>query len=133
MAEGDSGARHPRRAELERFLLGELSASQAAPLVAHLIRGCAACRAKMVPLAATMLGSGRNHPEPATDQGSQYDFPLFKAFANARRYASTIARERSGADREPVLREVPSPGALTQKDLASRTQSRSASATDSTR
>jgi tetratricopeptide (TPR) repeat protein len=124
MAEGDPGARHPHAADLERLLLGDLSASQAAPLVAHLIRGCATCGAKIAPLAATVLGSGRSRPEPAPDSGSQYDFPLFKAFANARRYASTMARENSGAGREPVLREVPSPEALTQKDLASRDRSR---------
>src|SRR6185312_5343778 len=124
MAEGDPGARHPRTAELERFLFGELPARQAAPLVAHLIRGCATCRAKIAPLAATVLSAGRSHPEPSPDQDSQYDFPLFKAFASARRYASTMAREGSGADREPVLREVPSLGALTQRDLASRDRSR---------
>lgn len=124
MAEGDPGARHPRTAELERFLFGELPARQAVPLVAHLIRGCATCRAKIAPLAATVLSTGRSHPELSPDQDSQYDFPLFKAFASARRYASTMAREGSGADREPVLREVPSLGALTQRDLASRDRSR---------
>lgn len=122
MAEGDPGDRHPRTAELERLLLGDLSASQAAPLVAHLIRGCATCRAKIAPLAATVLSSGRGRP--AQDQDSQYDFPLFKAFANARRYANTMARENSNADREPMLREVPSLEVLTQKDLASRDRSR---------
>ncbi len=124
MAEGNPGASHPSTGELERLLLGDLSASQAAPLVSHLIRGCALCRAKMAPLAATVLGSGRSRPELAQDQESQYDFPLFKAFANARRYASTMAREGSGADREPSLREVPSLGALTETDRASRDRSR---------
>lgn len=109
MAEGNPGDRHPRKAELERLLLGDLPATQAAPLIAHLIHGCETCRAKMAPLATTLFGSGKRLPAPALDQGSQYDFPLFKAFASARRYANTMAREGSEAGREPLLREVPSP------------------------
>jgi tetratricopeptide (TPR) repeat protein len=124
MAEGDPGARHPRTAELERLLLGDLSASQAAPLVAHLIRGCATCRKKMAPLAATVLGSGRSRLEPAPDQDSQYDFPLFKAFASARRYASTMAREGSEPDRLPRLREVPNPEVFSPAERVARDWSR---------
>src|ERR1700681_1614461 len=124
MAEGDPGARHPRTAELERLLLGDLSPSQVASVVAHLIHGCDSCRAKMAPLAPAILGSIHNLPEPALDDGSQYDFPLFKAFTSARRYASTMAREGSGADREPLLREVPSLEALSQKERLSRDRSR---------
>jgi tetratricopeptide (TPR) repeat protein len=123
MAEGYPDAGHPRVAELERLLLGDLPASQAAPLIAHLIRGCAECKAKMEPLAATVLGSVQPLTEPALDQDSQYDFPLFKAFASARRYARTMALEGSGAP-EPRLREVPSPEALSQKQLAARDRSR---------
>jgi len=78
----------------------------------------------MAPLATILLGSGRNRPEPAPDQGSQYDFPLFKAFANARRYANAMAREGSGAEREPLLREVPSPEVLSQKERVSHDRSR---------
>lgn len=120
MAEGNSGARHPHRAELERLLLGDLPTSQATPVIAHLLRGCGTCRAEMAPLAAAMLGPAGRLPEPALDQGSQYDFPLFKAFASARLYAKTMAREGSGEDREPRLREVPSPKALSQKQILSR-------------
>lgn len=124
MAEGNPGDRHPRTAELERLLLGDLPASQAAPLIAHLIHGCDACRAKMAPLATIVLGSSQCLPEPAPDQDSQYDFPLFKAFASARRYANSMAIEGSRVPEPPPLREVPSPQALSQKQLAARDRSR---------
>ncbi|HYH46605.1 MAG TPA: hypothetical protein VEG34_13050, partial [Thermoanaerobaculia bacterium] len=49
-------------------------------------------------------------PDEPVEVGSEYDFPLFRAFAAARRYATALARERreAGRDREdPPLREVP--------------------------
>src|SRR5215216_6168833 len=89
MAEGDRDDHHPSPAELDRFLLGELSPRQAAPLLAHLIRGCAQCRQKMEPMASVMLETRQNIPEPSLDAGTEYDFSLFRAFAAARRYADT--------------------------------------------
>jgi len=100
---------HPRLAELEAFLLGQLPSKEAARVVAHLLTGCASCRKQMEPLAGVVLTPNRI-PEETTEVGSQYDFPLFRAFSSARRYASSLARERREAesDREdPPLREVP--------------------------
>ena len=59
--------------------------------------------------------------EPAPDQvGSEYDFPLFKALASARRYAATQSRtsdEIRSQDSLPRLREV-APHHLSLEDKA---------------
>lgn len=102
---------HPQSAELERFLLGELSARDAARVVGHLLTGCESCRRRMEPLAGIAL-----HPELVPDTpvqvGSEYDFPLFRAFAAARRYAAALVLERRESEcdrRDSPLREVPMP------------------------
>jgi len=100
---------HPRAAELEAFLLGQLPPREAARVVAHLLTGCASCRKQMEPMAGVVLTPNLLPDEPV-EVGSEYDFPLFRAFAAARRYATALARERreAGRDREdPPLREVP--------------------------
>ena len=105
MAEGDRD-NHPSPAELDRFLLGEMSPRQAAPVLAHLLRGCEICQTRMEPMAAVMFGTGPQHPEPSAQSGAEYDFPLFKALATARRYAATAAQatqERPGSGRRPGL------------------------------
>jgi tetratricopeptide (TPR) repeat protein len=102
---GERGERHPSAAELERFLLGELSPRQAAPIVAHLLTGCPQCRAGMAPLASLVLSPAPMPlaPEPAPRSDSEYDFPMFKAFAAARQYAATVTRESSPAKGAPTL------------------------------
>jgi tetratricopeptide (TPR) repeat protein len=101
---------HPSPADLDRFLLGDMSPRQAAPVLAHLFHGCDECRTRMEPLASAMFGIGAPAPEPALESGAEYDFPLFKAFATARRYAAARAEEKTG-DRQPamapVLKEAP--------------------------
>ncbi len=107
---GDRGERHPSAAELESFLLGEMSSRQAAPVIAHLIRGCDRCRQQMTPLASVVLSADRTAPAPAQSDGAEYDFPLFKAFSAARHYAGALAREtEADGSRNPFPREVPSP------------------------
>lgn len=100
---------HPCPAELEAFLLGQLPAREAARVVAHLLTGCASCRRQMEPLAGVVLTPNHVSDEPV-EVGTEYDFPLFRAFAAARRYAASLARERREAERDredPPLREVP--------------------------
>lgn len=111
---------HPRPVELERFLLGQLSAQEAVRVVAHLLSGCGSCRQQMEPL-ATVLFTPDLIPDEPVEVGSEYDFPLFRAFAAARRFAASLARERREIqlDREdPPLREVPSlqPGSGSQAE-----------------
>lgn len=125
MDEGDRRRHHPSPAELDRFLLGEMSPRQAAPVLAHLIHGCAECQRKLEPLASVMLGAPSQLPEPSSESsGNEYDFPLFKAFASARRYASARAVEERRTPTVPALREAvaPQPPALeadaTRRDWA---------------
>ena len=104
---------HPRPAELEGFLLGQLAPREASRVVAHLLTGCASCRKQMEPLAGVVLTPSHVPDEPV-EVGSEYDFPLFRAFAAARRYAASLARERREVERDredPTLREVPRPEA----------------------
>lgn len=118
---------HPRPAELERFLLGELSATEAARVVAHLLTGCADCRLTMEPLAKLVLSPDLALETPA-EAGSvsdyqEYDFPLFRAFAAVRRYVATHASERAETerDREDIpLREVPLPAPLDEQARGTR-------------
>lgn len=108
---------HPRSAELERFLLGELSARESVRIVGHLLKGCETCCKEMEPLARVLLQPGLV-PDTPVQVGSEYDFPLFRAFAAARRYAAALARERRESERDgedPLLREVPMPKALDAK------------------
>lgn len=113
---------HPRPVELEAFLLGQLAPREAARVVAHLLTGCASCRSQMEPLAGVVLTPNLIPDEPV-EVGSEYDFPLFRAFAAARRYAASLARERREIerDREDMpLREVPRPKAKGDGSLAER-------------
>lgn len=102
---------HPRPAELERFLLGELTGSDTARVISHLLKGCGLCSRQMKPLAAVLLRPDLV-PETPVEVGSEYDFPLFKAFAAGRRYAASLSRERQETERDQTdapLQEVPAP------------------------
>jgi tetratricopeptide (TPR) repeat protein len=113
---------HPRPAELESFLLGELPAYDAVRIVAHLLKGCEACGRQMEPLASVLFRPDLLADTPV-EVGSQYDFPLFKAFAAARRYAAAFSRERreTERDREDLrLHEVPRPESLPAESRALR-------------
>lgn len=107
----DRGECHPSAAELESFLLGEMSPRQAAPVVTHLLRRCDTCRQQMTPLASVLFTAGQEIPELALGAGTEYDFPLFRAFASARRLAASDGGKPPESVRSaaPILREVPSP------------------------
>ncbi|HEX3554970.1 MAG TPA: hypothetical protein VIA62_17230 [Thermoanaerobaculia bacterium] len=78
----------------------------------------------MTPLASVLFSTGRGLPPPGVDTGSQYDFPLFKAFANARRYAQTMARENAEIRHDSFLREVPEPQVPSLETRAARNRAR---------
>jgi hypothetical protein len=120
MAEGDRGSEHPTPADLDCFLRGELSSKKAAGIVGHLLTGCARCRQAMAPLAAVILSPHSEPPEFPAERGSEYDFPLFRAFARARRYAAALERERAEALREWPLAAIPSPPPLTAEQRTAR-------------
>jgi hypothetical protein len=58
MAERDRAANHVSSAELNRFLFGEMSGAEAAPVVAHLLTGCRRCREEMSALASVVFAKG---------------------------------------------------------------------------
>jgi tetratricopeptide (TPR) repeat protein len=112
MAKGERGEGHPSADELERFLLGEMSPRQAAPVVIHLLTGCGQCRQAMAPLASSMFVNEPTLEAAPQTSGAEYDFPLFKAFAAARGYAAAVGREDLATRRTselPFLKEVPAP------------------------
>jgi tetratricopeptide (TPR) repeat protein len=111
---GERGDQHPSAAELDRFLLGEMSPRQAAPVISHLLTGCPHCRKAMAPLASLVFASGPVAPEKAASSGAEYDFPMFKAFAAARQYAVANGGRReepqvSAPQLSPVPLEAPRP------------------------
>ncbi|HET9677877.1 MAG TPA: tetratricopeptide repeat protein, partial [Solirubrobacterales bacterium] len=91
---------HPGRAELDRFLLGEMSHREAAPVISHLLSGCPRCREAMLPLASAVFAKSTVFPtaEPALD--SEYDSALLKAFSTARQYIPLAARAKAPAVRD---------------------------------
>jgi tetratricopeptide (TPR) repeat protein len=111
MAGGNRGAAHPIPADLDRFLRGELTPRDTVPIVAHLLTGCESCRERMAPLAAVILAPQAEPPEVPVTSGTEYDFPLFRAFAKVRRYTSAVEAERP--DQDPPLAAVPPPAPLT--------------------
>jgi tetratricopeptide (TPR) repeat protein len=119
---GERGDRHPSAAELDRFLLGEMSPREAAPVISHLLSGCSHCREAMAPLASVVFAAGPMAPEVAPSSGTEYDFPMFKAFAAARQFATNAAREKSigdsGAAPQTVTRRPPALAVLAASDAS---------------
>jgi tetratricopeptide (TPR) repeat protein len=126
MAGGDRAVNHPSPDALDRFLAGEMPGSEAAPIVAHLLSGCLFCREQMVPLAAVLFAE-EAPPEPLDSldsDGAEYDFPLFRAFATARSYADTLAREGREIPEDLPLKEVPPPAPLSLHERVLRDELR---------
>lgn len=113
MASREQGENHPSATELESFLLGEMGPRRAAPVIAHLLRGCTRCQQQMAPLASVMLAEASPAPDARSSSGSEYDFPLFKAFASARRYAAETALKKVSAKPYPQKLAVPKTEAIT--------------------
>lgn len=124
MVGGTRGSSHPSPANLDRFLRGELTAREAAPIVAHLLTGCAGCRQRMAPLASLLLAPQVEPAAAPATNGTEYDFPLFRAFAKARRYAAAVAADTADAQREHPLVAVSPPGPLTPEQRSQRNRAR---------
>lgn len=71
----------------------------------------------MEPLASVMLGTGPT-AEPSPEAGSEYDFPLFKAFSVARRYAASAGTAKTTASRSE--RQAPPLRAASATSIAAR-------------
>jgi tetratricopeptide (TPR) repeat protein len=124
MAAGHRDEYHPSPDELERLLLGEVSPGEAAPFLAHLLRGCERCQARMEPLVSVMFGAGRSAPEPPQHAGSEYDFPLFKALATARRYAASEVQAKARPRSKSAVPALQAAAPLGASDFAVSQQSR---------
>jgi hypothetical protein len=74
----------------------------------------------MEPMVSVMFGKGRNTVESSQEAGSEYDFPLFKALATARRYAASAAQAKAGMPERPAsaLKVAPVLAAETVDDSA---------------
>ena len=124
MVGGNRASEHPSPADLDRFLRGELATHQAAPVVSHLLTGCLPCRQTMAPLAALLLFPRAEPPEVPASSLTKYDFPLFRAFANAGRIAATWQAERTDAACDRPLVGLPPPKPLSAAHRSVRDRAR---------
>lgn len=104
-------------ASLEAFLEGTLPRSEVRSLVSHLLSGCPACSEQNARFAAMLFRPGLTEPE--TD-GSEYDFPIFRAFAAARPLIAGLRdKGRRGPARLWAVPEEPA-GAIQEGRAAGR-------------
>ncbi|HKV06920.1 MAG TPA: hypothetical protein VJ725_02205 [Thermoanaerobaculia bacterium] len=119
---GERAERHPSPIELERFLLGEMNAREAAPVLVHLMHGCNTCQERMEPITTVMFTPGRKPPLPSQEAEEEYDEVLSKAFAAVRRHAAALDLGKEPA--EAALAEVavfpPTPQQLRCETLLER-------------
>lgn len=106
---GERAEIHPSAAELERFLLGDMTPREAAPVLVHLMHGCARCRERMEPITAVMFTPGRKPPLPSHETEEEYDAILSKAFATVRRHAAVLAQETGPAPAREAPAAPPAP------------------------
>ncbi|HSF41849.1 MAG TPA: hypothetical protein VLT87_18755 [Thermoanaerobaculia bacterium] len=106
---------HPSPTDLERFLLGEMNAREAAPVLVHLMRGCDRCRERMEPITTVMFTPGRKAPLPSQVAEEEYDEVLSKAFAAVRQHAAVLGKNPAEAVSFP-----PSPERLRCEALLER-------------
>ena len=121
MSGGKRGEYHPTSAELDLFMLGELSPQETRRILAHLLPGCGRCRDVMTSLTTAMFSPRQAVEETGEEVGAEYDFPMFKALAAARRYEAALNQKRA-ADKKaetPALHEVPVTGSNYPEMLAS--------------
>lgn len=130
MAGGNRGSAHPSPADLDRFLRGELAPRDAVPVVAHLLTRCGHCRQRMAPLAAVILCPQAEPPELPSRHHAEYDFPVFRAFAKARRYATALQREKAESALEQPLVAMPAPPPLLPEQRTARDFARCAAFLD---
>jgi tetratricopeptide (TPR) repeat protein len=97
---------------LDRFLLGEMSHREAAPVISHLLSGCPRCREAMLPLASAVFSNSTPPPPPPKAEptlGSEYDSALLRAFATARQYVPLAGRAKAPAERDAAAQTAQTP------------------------
>jgi tetratricopeptide (TPR) repeat protein len=78
----------------------------------------------MAPLASLLLAPQVEPAAAPATNGAEYDFPLFRAFAKARRYAAAVEADTADAQREHPLVAVSPPQPLTPEQRAQRNRNR---------
>jgi tetratricopeptide (TPR) repeat protein len=78
----------------------------------------------MAPLAAVILTPQVEPAEIPAGNLAEYDFPLFRAFAKARRYAAALEAERTEAAWDHPLMAMPPPAPLTLQQRTARDHAR---------
>ena len=111
---------HPSPTDLERFLLGEMNAREAAPVLVHLMHGCGLCQERMEPITSVMFTPGRKPPLPSQAAEEEYDEVLSKAFAVVRQHAAVLAKDQAEATPAEVISFPPSPERLRCEALLER-------------
>ena len=86
---------HPAPAELEGFVWNRLPSERVHAVVAHLVRGCASCRAVLVQHFRGLIGDG-DPPEAAlsSQEDAAYDAAMDRAFAAVFRKEREVSEER---------------------------------------
>jgi hypothetical protein len=90
-------------------MLGDLSPSESRRVLAHLLRGCPQCREAVTPLTMAMFLPGQAEETVSPRAGAEYDFPIFRALASARKQAAAMARKSVEAGDARFPREVLDP------------------------
>jgi tetratricopeptide (TPR) repeat protein len=83
---------HPSGTELQELVFGGLSAERVR-VIAHLLRGCGTCSARLAPHLHGLFGLGKRSAAPLPSPAASYDEALDRAFAAVRHL---------GADLPPV-------------------------------
>ncbi len=102
---------HPSLEVLERFLLGQLPASERRRVIRHLLTGCKACQLHAgAAWRSTQPGAATLPIDPALD--ARYDEVLDRVFARVERVEQILCRERAQArvllaalDSHPIQRQ----------------------------
>jgi len=89
---------HPTPAELEGFVWNRVPAGRSRDIVMHLFRGCAKCRAALIPHLEGLLGIAEPPERTLTAaEDAAYDAALDRAFATViRRFEEIRAKGRHG-------------------------------------
>lgn len=99
---------HPTQSQLQAFVDGELPATEAQAVAAHLASGCAECDARLAPLMRRLLPPPSERPEPA-----DYDQMFDRVYARVRQRQRELQQDRAVmAARLPQLQSARDPGEI---------------------
>jgi tetratricopeptide (TPR) repeat protein len=86
---------HPTAAELEGFVLGDISAERARAVITHLVPGCRVCGAVLAPYLPMLFGKMNRSAAPPPPTADRYDGALGRAMDSIRRLGVTLPTVKS--------------------------------------